>query len=109
MAHSNSDRIQTGRSVRFFVHHAWRYKLFLIGTILAVPLASLTLYYIPPLIIASILKRIEAGDFVHGDLWGSFGSSLLLYAALTILGGVIMWRVAIFFIWKLEMHVLRDI
>jgi ATP-binding cassette subfamily B protein len=109
MTHSNSDQIQAGRSVRFFVRHAWRYKLFLIGTVLAVPLASLTLYYIPPLIIADILKRIELGDFVAGELWASFGASLSWYAVLTILGGVIMWRVAIFFIWKLEMHVLRDI
>jgi ATP-binding cassette subfamily B protein len=107
MKQTNS--IQAMRSVRYFLRKAWRYKGFMIGTIIAVPIASLVLYYIPPLIVADILDRINSGDFVKGDVWASFGWPLVWYAVLTLASGVLFWRIAVFCIWNLEMRVQRDI
>ena len=54
-------------------------------------------------------RRINEGRFTEGDLWGSFGSILLAYAIVCYVGGVVLWRVAIVFIWSLENNVIRDI
>ncbi len=93
----------------YYIRRAWRYKWFVIGLFIAVPGAELTLQYLPPLIVANILDRISRGDFVRGNVWASFGSSLVWYSVLTVIGGIVLWRVSIFLIWRLEMLVLRDI
>ncbi len=97
----------TKETIRYFWRHAWQYKKYVIGLLATVPLANLTLQYLPSLIVSHILQRISNGHFTHGALWSSFGSSLMAYAIISFLGGVILWRVAIFFIWKLEMQVIR--
>lgn len=97
------------RSARYFLRKAWQHKALLLGTLIAVPLASLLLYYIPPVIIADILDRLSSGDFTHGDLWGSFGRSLVWYAILTLFSGILLWRIAVFCLWRLEIRVLRNI
>ncbi|MGB4758624.1 MAG: ABC transporter ATP-binding protein [Candidatus Saccharimonadales bacterium] len=96
------------RTLSLYWHHAWRYKGLVIGLIISVLAATLTFRYIPPLIVADVLQRLSNGDFTAGKLWESFGNDLLLYTGVAILGGIILWRVAIIFIWKLEMNVLRD-
>ncbi|HSW66142.1 MAG TPA: ABC transporter ATP-binding protein [Bacillota bacterium] len=93
----------------YYTRRAWRYKWFVIGLFIAVPGAELTLQYLPPLIVANILDRISHGNFIRGDVWASFGSSLVWYGVLSVLGGVVLWRLSIFLIWRLEMLVLRDI
>lgn len=109
MKPTKSETIHAWRSVRFFIRKAWQHKALLIGALLAVPAASLFLYYIPPVIIAGMLDRLSTGDYVQGDLWGSFGSSLVWYAVLTLLSGTLLWRIAVFCHWNLEMRVLRSI
>lgn len=97
------------QSIRFFWRHAWKYKLHVIGLLLAIPTATLLLWFIPSILIADIFNRISAQDFIKGDLWGSFGGTLLLYALIVFVSGVLIWRIAIFFVWRLERNVLRDI
>ncbi|MGH7158212.1 MAG: ABC transporter ATP-binding protein [Candidatus Saccharimonadales bacterium] len=101
--------IRAMRSVRYFLRKGWQYKPYLLGALLFVPLASLLMYYIPPLILADILDRLSTGNFTPGDLWGSFGTPLVWYAILMFLSGIVLWRIAIFFIWSLEMRVMRNI
>ncbi|HEX9153274.1 MAG TPA: ABC transporter ATP-binding protein [Candidatus Saccharimonadales bacterium] len=96
------------QTLKMYWQHAWRHKGYVISLGFAMPLASLIFRFLPPLIVATILQRLSNGDFTKGDLWASFGPMLMLYAGLVILGGVILWRVIIILIWKLEMLVLRD-
>jgi ABC-type multidrug transport system fused ATPase/permease subunit len=65
--------------------------------------------FLPPLVIAAILNKLSEGDFTHGDLWGSFGPLLLLYAFLRITSATVIWRIVIVLLGKLEANVLRDI
>ncbi len=104
-----SNPIQAMRSTRYFLRKAWQHKALLVGTLIAVPLASLLLYYIPPVIIADILDRLSAGNFVSGDVWASFGWSLVWYAILCLFSGILLWRIAVFCLWSLEIRVLRNI
>jgi ATP-binding cassette, subfamily B, bacterial len=100
--------ILTKQTIRYYLRHALAHKKYLLGLSLSVPLATLTLTFIPPLIISHMLQRIAAGHFVHGHL-EPFIPILISYAILSILGGVVLWRVAVYFVWNLEMRVLRDV
>lgn len=96
-------------TVRYFWRHATAHKGWLLGAAISAPLASLTLGFLPPLFIADILDRITKGDYVAGDVWGSFGVPILGYALVVILGGIVLWRVAVFFIWSLHRRVTQAI
>ena len=97
------------KSLRLFWQFAWQYKRFVIGLAITVPATVFIFAFLPPLILSGILQKLSDGDFIRGDLWGSFGPELLLYAGVCMLGGIFMWRLAIFLIWRLENNVTRDI
>lgn len=99
----------TKKTLLFYWRKAWRYPQYVIPLLISVPLALLTFRFLPPFVAAEVLRRISDGDYQAHDLWGSFGPQLLLYAGLTMLGGILLMRTVVIFVWKLEMRVLQDI
>jgi ATP-binding cassette subfamily B protein len=99
----------TKQTIRYYWRHARAHKGLLIGAIIVVPLANLCLYYLPQLVVSDMLQRASVGEFTPGALWDSFGSSLILYAALLMLGGIALWRLGVFLIWSLQMRGLQAI
>jgi ATP-binding cassette, subfamily B, bacterial len=97
------------QTLKLYLRHAWKHKKFVVSLSIVVPLTYFVFNFLPPLILANILDRVEKHDFIPGDLWGSFGHQLLLYGAIFVLGGVILWRIGILLIWTLENNVIRDI
>lgn len=97
------------RTLKLYWSFAWKYPLYIIGLFISVPLAILTFRFLPSLFVANIIDRIGRGDFIPGDVWGSFGHDLLMFAGLIIFGGIFLWRLNIYLIWSLEMRVLQDI
>ena len=97
------------QTLRIYWQHAWRYKRFVIGIIFAAPLAMFVYLILPPLIASRILDKLANGNFIAGNLWGSVGKDILLYAVLIILGNTVLMRLLIYFIWRLEMQVERDL
>jgi ATP-binding cassette, subfamily B, bacterial len=95
--------------VRFYVREQLRYPHLLFGMLISHPFAILFLRFLPALIVADILRRLSEQDFTKGDLWGSFGSSMIWVILLEALGGIVLWRVVVYFNWKLEGYILRDI
>jgi ATP-binding cassette subfamily B protein len=102
------DKINT-QIVRYFWRHAWRYPGLVLGILTSIPIANLLLWFIPSLLVANIFNAINQKDYISGDLWGSFGAELVWYIFLVFLSGILIWRIAIFFVWTLERHVMRDI
>jgi ATP-binding cassette subfamily B protein len=95
--------------VRFFMRQQMRYRGLLFGMLFTHPFAILFLRFLPALIIADILNRLSKHDFTQGKVWESFGPSIILVILLEALGGIIIWRIAIYFNWTLENYVVRDI
>lgn len=95
--------------IRFFLRQQSRYRGRLAGMILLHPLAILFQRFLPALLIADILNRLSEHDFTKSDPWGSFGSSVMAVILLEILGGIVLWRITIYFNWSLENYVVRDI
>src|SRR5206468_2797460 len=96
---SESQPIKT--IVRFYMAQQMRYPRLLFGMVFFHPLAILFLRFLPALIVSGILNRISTQDFVKGDLWGSFGPSIVTMVALEAIGGIVLWRIVIYFNWKL--------
>jgi len=97
------------QTLQLYWQHAWAHKKYVIGLMISLPITLLVSQFLPPLIISTILQRISSGHYIHGDLWQSFGPELVAYAILSALGGIVLWRIVILFIWKLENAVHLDI
>lgn len=95
--------------VSYYWQHALHYKRYLAGLSLLLPITVIVNQIIPPIILASVLNRLSKGDFNRDDLWGSFGPELVGYAAIAVLGSVVVWRLIDMIVWRLEARVQRDI
>ncbi len=95
--------------LKLFWQHAWKYPRYVISLFAILPFTILAHQFIPPLIAAAVLDRLSRGDFEPNQLWASFGTELLLYAATVILGGIVLWRIVVILIWKLEAKVVKDL
>lgn len=89
--------------------HAWKHKGYVIALLITIPIATILLRLVPPIIVSEILNRLSQNDYQAGEVWSSFGSSILLYGIVLFLSGVVAWRIAVLLIWKLEGYVQRDI
>lgn len=99
----------TGQILKIYWQHIRRYPYLVGGLLIFTPLAIISFRLLPPLIAANVLRRLSQGDFTEGDVWGSFGYQIILYAAVTIIGGVVIWRIVSFLVWTLEGRVVRDL
>jgi ATP-binding cassette subfamily B protein len=86
-----------------------RYKLYVAILLVWLPILIIANQVIPPIIASNILDKLSSGDFVHGEVWTSFGSTLLIYAVILFFTNTLGWRLVILLVWKLEIKVTRDI
>lgn len=77
--------------------------------ILSYPAALLFRRFLPALVVAHILDRLAVGDFTRGDVWGSFGPSIILAVGCSAIGGIAIQRFTTYCNWKLEGYVIRNI
>lgn len=97
------------KTLRLYWRAAWKYPKHAWGLIIMVPITVLCHQFIPPLIAANILQKLSTGAYSPGHLWESFGAELVAYAFVILLGGIVLWRVVVYLIWKLESNVTRDL
>jgi ATP-binding cassette subfamily B protein len=99
----------TKETIRLFWYHATRYPRLTYSILALAPITTLIYEFLPPLIMANVINRLSTGAFNKHDLWGSFGHDLLLYIGLVALGAIVLWRVVVILIWRLEARVIQDI
>lgn len=85
-----------------------KYRLRLTLLLVTIITATFFLRFAPPLVIADVLNRLTTGDFNTETIWKDFGLSIALYSLFSIIGSVILWRLAIIILWKMELRVTRD-
>ncbi len=99
----------SGLTIRLFIHHALRYKRYVIPLAFSVLIVVLVMDYLQPYIQAQVLQKISDGNYDSQNLWASFGGYILAYAGAVVFSGIAGWRLNIWLLWNLEMCVLRDI
>ncbi len=97
------------RILKTYWDAAWKYPASVIAVFVSLTATIVTLEFLPPLLAAKIFDKLTTGDYEPGKVWESFGSELVWYSIFTFLGAVIGWRVIIWFVWRLEARVVRDL
>lgn len=104
--------MKKGITVSPVAKYYWRkvrkYPLHLGGIIISLPITVFLNSYLPALILAYVLGRLSAHDYVVHDVWHSFGATLILYFVVLFFG-TFAWRIVDFFMWRLEWNVQQDI
>jgi len=95
--------------IRYYWKHVKKYRLFFFAEAIFLPLTVLVGQIIPTIIVANVLRRLSAGDFVAHQPWQSFGPQIIAYASLIIITGMVMWRVIDKIGWYLEGKIQQDI
>lgn len=103
-----SKKSTTRLTLNFYWQHVSKYPKLAAGVLLTAPVTILVEQYLPPLILASVLNRLARGDYISHSIWHSFGSTLILYLILLLIGSL-GWRILDAFDWRLEANVERDI
>ena len=98
----------TVETASLFWRSIWKYRLYVIGILIAVPISVLAEQYLNVVILANVLNKLSKGHFVSSQIWHTFGPSIIGYAVLMLIG-TIGWRVIDGFNWRLEASVERDL
>ena len=99
----------TKQIIQLYWRHAWRYRRMVVGITILMPATIFVHQFLTPILIADVFDRLSTGDFNQNDLWGSFGSQIIIYTVFSLLGGVVLWRIVNFLVWRLETYVQRDL
>jgi ATP-binding cassette subfamily B protein len=99
----------TKQTIKLFVGHATRYPQYLIPLLVVLPINILIADFLQPFITSQVLQKVSQGEYNPHDLWGSFGTLIILFAGATVVSGVAGWRLIVWLIWHLELRVVRDI
>ena len=95
--------------LRFYWERAKAYPLMVTGLFVMVPATIVINQFLPPLILATVLKRLSTGDYIANQPWQSFNDEIILYTLLVLSGGLVLWRIVDRLVWILEGNVQRDI
>lgn len=97
------------QTIRIYWQHCQAYPKYLFGLTVGLPITLFFHQILPPLIAASVLDRLSKGNFQKATIWNDFGHDLVWYSVMVIVAGSLIWRIMIYFIWKLESYVQRDL
>jgi ATP-binding cassette subfamily B protein len=96
-------------TLKYYSKHLKKFKLLTIGTLTLLPVIILVANYIPPLILATVLNKLSKHQYVHNQLWQSFGVLIMLYGFVVLFSSMVLWRIFDYFYWRLEGNVERSI
>jgi ATP-binding cassette subfamily B protein len=99
----------TKPTIALFWRHVSRYPRSFWPLTLLVPATVVVGDFLLPYITAQILNRLSTGHYDPHNIWGSFSTELLLFAAAAIATRMVAWRFIIWLIWSLEFNVVRDL
>lgn len=102
-------RYATKQILSFYWRHVLRYPKLLAGLLITLPITILINNFLPPIILANVLSRLGTHDYQAHHIWASFGPQLILFAALELSGGIIVWRIVDYFVYQLEGRIERDL
>lgn len=84
-----------------------KYPRYVTGVLVTVPFTIIINGFIPPLIIAGVIKKLGAHNYQSDVLLHDFGWTMLLYFVV-VLAGIITWRFVDYFMWRLEINAQQD-
>ena len=93
----------------YYWRHVRRFPKYAVPTVLIMPFNIIAGNYLAPLVLASIINKLNKHAYKPYHVWASFGNDLILYFVIAIIGGSLLWRLMDMFYWRLEGHVEQSI
>ncbi len=90
------------QTFRYFWRHVRKFPHLFVPAAIIFPVNTLIGNFLPPLVLAHIINRLTKHDYTPHHVWQSFGGSLVLYFALSLMGSLVLWRLFDMFYWRLE-------
>lgn len=95
------------------LRHYWvelrRYPYYWIPLLVVVPAATAFITFALPYIAARIIDRLSQGSVPLDEVWSVFGPDIVAFLAAVVLGELVLWRLAIWLLWSLEIRVTKGL
>jgi hypothetical protein len=76
MSKSASTSVKT---LKLFGHYVWKYRLYAIGILIALPTSIFFEQYFNTIIIANVLNRLAKGQYDSHHIWSGFGGDIIAF------------------------------
>ena len=93
------------QTIRLYWREVKNHKKLFIPLIIALPSALFLNNYASAWIISQVINKLTSETIAADQLWTTFGGWIIAYVAAIIIGELILWRLVIYLIWKLETRV----
>lgn len=114
MTTTESNRLSKQKNqakARLVLDYYWsvirKYPRYVAGALLTIPFTIIINGFIPPLIIANVIKKLSSHSYTSDILLREFGWTMALYFVV-VLVGIITWRFVDYFMWRLEINAQQD-
>lgn len=99
----------TKQTIGLYLQSARRYPHLLWPLVIILPIVVLGGNFLLPYLTSQVLDRLSTGHFDPAHVWDSFAPTLMLFAIVSVLCGIIGWRIIAWLNWRLELDVQRDL
>lgn len=97
------------KTLGFYFKAVSRYPWYLFGLLVLPPIGVFLNNYVLPYIIAEVIDVLSTTTIAPGQVWETFGNWIIIFAVSAIVGELIVWRLAVLVLWKLERKVAFDL
>ena len=93
------------QSLQLYWQEVRRHKRLFIPLVISLPAALFFNNYASAWIISQVINKLTSQTFSADELWPTFGPWVLAFISVVVIGELILWRLSMFLIWKLETRV----
>lgn len=99
------NRSYVNQTLRLYWDEVGRHKQFFVPLVLCMPTAMFFNSYATAWVIAEVINKLTSSHIPADQLWSTFTPWIIAYIVSIGLGELVLWRLVIFLIWKLEAQV----
>ncbi len=102
MADPTRKALTVFRILRHYWRHFRHFPHYWIPLLVLTPIGAFLNNFAISYIIAGVIDRLSQGRIPLADVWNVFGQDIILLVACTVLGELVVWRLLIWLLWRLE-------
>lgn len=96
-------------TLQLYLHEVLRHKNFFVPLLIAMPLAMFFTTFLTAWVISQAINILTTQTVAPDDIWSVFGPWIAAYIGSIVMGELVLWRLVIFLIWKLETKVVYNL
>lgn len=97
------------QTMRIYWHEVRKHKKLFIPLVIILPAALFFNNYASAWIISQVLNRLTSHVVAASHIWSTFAPWIIAYIASVALGELLLWRLVLYLLWKLETRVTYEL